>query len=430
MSIRISLMGSCAVLMSASIVVAQSTTRVSVGSGGTQGSLQSNSPSISTHGRYVAFDSFAPDLVASDTNGTGDVFLHDRVTNVTQLLSVDSNGVQGNDESFVSSIAADGTCVVFESLATNLVPNDTNGVDDVFIRDLSTNTTERVSVDSFGNEGNGPSYGPGASHDGRYIVFASSASNLVLGDNNGAKDIFVRDRLLGQTIRVDVDSNGVEANLGAQFAWISDDGRHVAFESLSTNLASGDTNGVLDIFVRDLDHNTTTRVSVDSNGVQANGVSTSAAISANGRFVVFGSVASNLAPGDTNGDWDVFVHDLFTGQTERVSVASDGTGANHYSPRGTISADGRYVAFKSNATNLVPNDTNNASDIFVRDRRRGLTVRVSVSSSGAQANGDSSRPMISADGRHIAFYSYASNLVSGDTNANMDAFVNSFGPIF
>ncbi len=227
--------------------------------------------------------------------------------------------------------------------------------------------------------------------------------------------------------RVSVASNGTQGNDGsAAYSGspaISANGRYVAFASGSSNLVPGDTNDRTDVFVRDLRSGTTRRVSVAGDGTQANHGSHAPAISADGRYVTFASVASNLVPGDTNHTGDVFVRDLRSGTTRRVSVAGNGAQGNHSSYGSAISADGRYVAFLSDASNLVPGDTNGASDVFVRDRRSGTTRRVSVAGNGTQGNLDSGDQAISADGRYVAFDSYASNLVPGDTNDNQDVFV-------
>ena len=214
------------------------------------------------------------------------------------------------------------------------------------------------------------------------------------------------------TERVSVASNGGQADSSSVNPAVSADGRFVAFESDASNLVGGDTNGLNDIFVHDRQTGTTERVSVATGGTEANGVSYTPAISADGRFVAFYSNATNLVGGDTNGTSDVFVHDRQTGTTERVSVATGGAEANGGSSTAAISADGRFVAFHSDATNLVSGDTNGARDIFVHDRQTGTTERVSVATGGAQANSGSANPAISADGRFVAFYSVATNLVS------------------
>jgi Tol biopolymer transport system component len=235
-----------------------------------------------------------------------------------------------------------------------------------------------VSVASDGTQGNSHSVSPSISADGRYVAFSSLASNLVPGDTNGKQDIFVHDRLTGQTTRVSVASDGTQGNGDSDFASISADGRYVAFSSLASNLVAGDTNGTWDVFVHDRLTGQTTRVSVASDGTQGNEDSIGVEISADGRYVAFTSLASNLVAGDTNGTWDVFVHDRLTGQTTRVSVASDGTEGNGHSLYGlSISADGRYVAFASVASNLVSGDANGGiTDAFIAAAVEPTAIRL------------------------------------------------------
>ncbi len=396
------------------------TRRVSVDSAGAEGNGTSfQGFSISADGRFVAFLSYATNLVAGDTNGVADIFVRDRATGTTERVSVDSAGAAGNGSSFEGSISVDGRFVAFDSAATNLVAGDTNGVADIFVRDRATGTTERVSVDSAGAEGNGASSVAAISADGRFVAFLSYATNLVAGDTNGVADIFVRDRATGTTERVSVDSLGTQAD-GESNTFstsISADGRFVAFSSDAANLVVGDTNGVGDIFVRDRSAGTTERISVDSAGAQGNGSSNRPSISADGRFVAFNSDADNLVVGDSNGlmgRLDIFVHDRATGTTQRVSIDSAGAEGNGSSNRPSISADGRFVAYRSSSDNLVAGDTNGTFDIFVHDRAAGTTERISVDSLGTQGNGVSNATAISVDGRFVALYSEATNLVAGD----------------
>ncbi len=406
------------------------TTRVSVSSSGVQGNNDSGSygVAISPDGRFVAFRSYSDDLVAGDTNLTADIFVHDRQTGQTTRVSVDSNGKEANQISLLPSLSFDGRYVAFESLASNLVADDTNGRDDVFVHDRVSGQTVRASLDSNGVEGNDQSGYAALSSDGTTVAFSSLATNLVANDGNDSVDIFVRDLVHGSTERISVDSNGVESNSHSYGAAISSDGRLVAFHSGATNLVTGDTNATYDVFLRDRVAGTTTRISVDSNGNQGDGLSENASMSADGRFIAFESFATNLVIGDTNGTWDVFVHDRSTGQTTRASLDSNSLQANGGSYAPSISADGRFVAFYSYAYLLVPGDSNGLGDLFLRDRTLGATTRIDVSSSGVETNGDSGLPLLSADGRFAAFASFATNLVAGDTNANQDVFVHDNAP--
>ncbi len=288
--------------------------------------------------------------------------------------------------------------------------------------------TERVSVSSDGEQGNSTSQHSSISADARYVAFESWATNLVPGDTNGHQDVFVHDRQTGETTRVSVSSSGEQGNADSWSPSISADGRYVAFESLAYNLVPGDTNGQCAVFVHDCQTGETTLASVSSSGEQGNGASGHPSISADGRYVAFESRAGNLVPGGTNGELHIFVHDRQAGETTRVSISSSGEQANEYSYLPSISGDGRYVAFFGGASNLVPGDTNNRYDVFVHDRQTGQTTRVSVSSSGEQGNAMSENPSISADGRYVAFESYATNLVPDDTNGHWDIFVHECEP--
>jgi dipeptidyl aminopeptidase/acylaminoacyl peptidase len=305
---------------------------------------------------------------------------------LTALVSLNSNGIQGSSDSLYPCISTDGRYVAFTSYATNLVENDTNATSDIFVRDREAWATTRVSVKTDGTQGNDASSNCAISADGRYVAFESYATNLVDNDTNGKRDVFVHDRQTGTTTRVSVKSDGSEANARSEQSAISGDGRYVAFQSQASNLVDGDTNGLQDVFVHDRQTGATTRASVKSDGSQGNGPSYYPSISDDGRYVAFDSRASNLVDGDSNGASDVFVHDRQTGATTRVSVKTDGSEGNNDSDRSTISADGRFVAFASYATNLVEGDTNATKDIFLHDRQAAVTSRVSVDSGGIQGN--------------------------------------------
>ena len=286
-----------------------------------------------------------------------------------------------------------------------------------------------VSVAKYVETVNGHSSRAHISADGRFVAFDSYATNLVAGDTSQTSRVLVHDRSTGATKVVNATGGGAPANANSVSAALTEDGRYVAFASDATNLIPEDTNLFRDIFVRELRTGKTERVSVHTNGAQAvNGHSSHPSISADGRYVAFASEATNLVEGDTNGFTDIFVHDRVAGTTQRVNVATGGAqavGAHSFYP--SISPEGRFVAFVSDAANLVPNDTNNSWDIFVHDRQTQTTSRASVAGGGAQADAGSARPSISADGRYVAFESGAANLVPDDTNGVVDVFVHDRG---
>jgi Tol biopolymer transport system component len=421
-----------ATLPAALATVAEATQleRLSVSSAGIQANRYSFETSVSSDGRFVAFASTGSNLVPNDVNGVADVFLRDRSARTTERVSVTGTGDEPNGASFESSVSADGRFVAFASDASNLVTRDGDNATDVFVRDRALSRTERVSVGAGGVEGNGSSSLCSLSANGRFVAFASTASNLVAGDSNGVRDIFVRDRALGTTERVSASATGRAANGASGQPFVSADGRFVSFTSKASNLVPVDTNGVADVFLRDRTARTTRRVSVRSDGGQPDGPSSESSLSRDGRIVVFQSLASGLVAGDTNAGSDVFVHDRVSRATTRVSVTSGGTEAHGNSSLGeqlAISSDGRLVAFASGAGNLVPDDGNGISDVFVRDRALGSTTRLSLSEAGRAGNGTSWRPAIAPTGSHVAFLSAASNLVPFDTNGVQDVFVN--GPL-
>lgn len=421
------------------------TTRVNVSSEGAEANgLAFNQPVLSADARFIVFPSPASNLVPNDTNvcggaapiflvpGCPDIFVHDRITRTTTRVSVDSAGVQADGASLRAVISADGRIVAFDSLATNLVISDTNGEIDVFVHDRQTGATTRVSVSGTGGQATGQSFSPRLSADGRFVGFASNAPNLVPGDTNGAFDIFVRDRLTGETTRVSVNSLGEQGNADSFIPDLSADGRFVAFSSDASNLVGGPASPFAQVYVHDRLTGTTSRVSVNGSGNAADGHSFNSGMSADGRFVAFVSDGSNLVAGDTNGVRDIFVHDRMTGTTTRVNVDSTGAQANGFSNLSfnggqAISADGRFVTFHSSAPNLVADDTNGVQDVFLHDRLTGITTRVSVDSAGAQGNAASGGAAVNPDGRFVGFISGATNLVAGDTNGTFDAFLHDRG---
>jgi WD40 repeat protein len=425
--------------------IAQSISRISVASDGTQANDGSGSAALSADGRYIAFESLATNLVSGDTNGVADIFVQDRVTHETTRVSVTSDGTQANGVfpgSEYPSISADGRYIAFQSTASNLVNDDTNDAIDVFVYDRQEKHTIRISLSSNGIQGNSFSQYPSISADGHYVTFMSDANNLVSGDTGPYEDIFLHDMETGQTTLVSIASGGSQADNPSQFPVLSADGRYVAFESFAGNLGGGLVYGTPNVFVHDRLTSITIRASLASDGTPGNDQSTRPSISADGRFAMFPSAASNLVPGDANNNCpfgphtpsiyncpDTFVHDIQTAETILVSVSSDNNQGNYGSEGGAISSTGRYVTFTSSSNNLVISDTNGVNDVFLRDMLIGWTTRVSVAANGAESNYYSGTSALSANGHSIAFGSGASNLVSGDTNESNDVFVVDWNPI-
>lgn len=402
---------------------AQTTERVSVNSLGFECNKPCLFPSISADGRYVAFTTTSKNFIPLDGNGTDDVFVHDRVTGITTCVSVNSSGEVGNRASRFASISADGQYIAFVSWASNLLPGYTPTFSSVYVYDMQTGLVERVSDPTSGAYPNGDSTTPTLSADGRFVEFYSRSSNLVSGDTNSYGDIFVFDRQNSTTERVNLSSSGQQSNGQVVAARISEGGHFVVFESVASNLVLGDVAGTMDIFVRNLQTGVTERVSVSSNGTPANDWVDIASISADGRHVAFQSRATNLIVGDINGIQDVFAHDRQTGITTRISENPLGVSASRRSGGPRISADGRYITYSTLAGNLVPGDTNQQSDIFVYDQEFGVTERISLSSAGVEGDRLSHSPVLSSDGQFLAFASDARNLVYGDNNERLDIFV-------
>lgn len=375
----------------------------------------------SEDGLRVVFTSEATDLVEGDTNGAADVFLHDRERGTTIRVSLGAGGGQGAGPSRAAAIDHGATRVAFESLAPDLVPGDTNGLSDVFVRDLERETTVRISVATDGSEADGPSSQPALSPDGRFVVFESEASNLVPGDTNGVRDLFVHDLEDGTTTRVSLADDGAEADGPSFNGFLCGEGR-VAFDSEATNLVPGDTNGVSDVFLRDTIQATTLRISVDSQGAQASGPSARPAGDEAGARIAFESEASDLVADDTNGVADVFLRDLTTGATSRLSVTEDGQEGDGPSGAPSLSGEGHFAVFESDASNLAPDDQNGARDLFCKEVEDGELLRLTVNRDGVQADGPSSAATLSPGELNVVFTSEATNLDEGDTNGVADVF--------
>jgi Tol biopolymer transport system component len=409
------------------------TTRASVATDGTQGNNTSGgvyrSIALGAESRIVVFLSQANNLVSADTNDSMDVFVRDRDTGETTRVSVAFDGAQANDLSYSVSASRNGRFIAFDSRASNLVPDDTNGVADVFVHDRESGEITRVSVASDGSQGNEQTLGSMISADGRFVAFASLASNLVPNDTNSTYDIFVHELATGITTRVNVAMNGSEANAYSADPSISGDGRYVVFDSDATNLFGGDTNTFCDVYIHDRLQSRTRAVTSNVEQGPSNGDSYAPVVSEDGSTVAYMSEASNLVPGDTNNRIDVFVYQRMGQLTSIASVRDDGVQANGPSALPSISADGAAIAFYSNATNLATGDANGTlADVFVHDRFAGTTILASVASDGAGGNLNSSFPVVSANGQSVAFSSAATNLTPGDTNGLTDVFVVDLHP--
>lgn len=398
-----------------SLAVAQTTTRDSLSSAGVQtGAAYAE---ISRDGRFVTFQTQAADVVPGDTNNVFDVFVRDRVTGQTSRVSVGTGGVQSNGTSLDADISADGRFVVFTSAADNLVPGDTNNTADIFCHDRQTGTTTRVSVGTGGTQVVAGGRNGTISADGRYVAFESDDNQIVAGDNCVQEDIFCHDRQTGVTSLVSISNTIGQTFTPRQNPRISDDGNFIVFDSSALDLDANDTNGWRDVWVWSRATNSVSIVSVTAAGVQGNNQSLDACISPDGRYVAFTSYATTFVPNDTNSG-DIFLKDRLTGTLESCSRGLGGVVGTQYAQFSSISDDGRFVVFDSPSTNLVAGDTNAKADVFVHDRALGTTIRASVDSSGAQADGNSGVGRISGDGRRIAFHSSATNLVVPDANGS------------
>ena len=376
-------------------------------------------PALSADGRYVAFTSWASNLTDATPNPNDDqpdVYLRDLLLGSTVRISDPADGGDyANARSTSPSISANGRVVAFASHASDLIEGDPPGfTTDIYVRDLDAGTIERISLALDGvSAPNGESHGPDLSADGRMIAFHSRASDIAAGDvQDNQDDIFVHDRATGTTTKLTPNADSFSHGPA-----ISADGDHVAFHSRATNLVAGDVNGRDDVFVRHLQSGTTELVSVAADGGSADGDSDSAAISANGRYVAFTSSASDLVADDGNDFVDVFVRDLETGTTTLVTRGHDGSPADEHSYNPCISDDGSIIAFHSDASNLTVDDANGSGrDVFVHERASGATSRAHRALDGGSGSGIAENCGLSGDGRRLAFESTSTDLVESDPN--------------
>jgi len=401
----------------------QQTTRISLDDQGNELSDGGVRPILSANGRYAAFTNLT-DSDPADSNGWADVYVRDRLLGTTTLVSTSTAGVQGNFSSVAAAISADGRVVVFTSTSSTLVANDTNSVADVFVRDLDTGITERVSVDSNGVAGPSTSLNPALSPDGRYVCFWSRSA-LVPEDTNNTRDIYVHDRVTGLTERVSVDSDEQQTVLAnGVFSNLSADGNLIIFSSRE-GLVAGDENGTDDVYLRDRAASETHRISLAFDGSEPDNHCYPSAISDDGRFAVYSSTATNLVAGvDNNNFSDVFLFDRVLGTLTRISETPGGMPGNGHSDSVRMSSDGKILAFSSDASDLVPGDTNGDRDAFRYDTSTGVLTRVSVDSAGIETNADITDISLSADGQLVAFATWADNLIAADLNESQDSFIH------
>ncbi|MCY2987439.1 MAG: S8 family serine peptidase, partial [Planctomycetota bacterium] len=367
--------------------------------------------SITADGRYVAFAEqplgFTP----------GDVFVYDRQSRNVERISVADDGTPANDSSGNPSISANGRYVAFDTGGDNLVPGDTNRRRDVFVYDRQAHHVERVSVADDGTQGDGDSFFPEISADGRYVAFLSAASNLIPGSIVGYDRVYVYDRQTGHVELISAADDGTPSNYYCRSPLISADGRYVVFDSEADNLVPGDTNVRQDVFLYDRQTRHIERISVPDDGAQGNGDSYLSRLSEDGRHVAFSSSASNLVSGNANGLDVGFLYDVDARHVERIRVAEDGIQGYDRGSVESFSADGNYISFTALA------DDSGSSEVFVYDRQTRKLASANVAGDGTRGNGSSYGGRLSADGLSITFISYADNLVPGDTNQQSDVLV-------
>jgi len=401
--------------------------RVSVDAAGTEADDGSSSPVMTPDGRFLAFVSSATNLVPGDTNGVADVFVSDLVLGTIERISLGAGGAECDAACSYPAISDDGRYVAFNTSATTLVAGDTNAQLDVYLRDRVSSMTVRLSMGAGGVQGDGPSFGTTMSPDARFVTFASWATNLVPGDTNATRDVFLLDRASGQLERVSVSTVGAQGDGmsggGQLLSYVTADGRFVVFASDATTLVPGDVNGATDVFLRDRNASTTVRLVLGQGGQPPDDATDVTSMTPDGRWIGIASSATNLVAGDTNAGADAFVLDRTLGLIERVSVATGGVESSAGAWGPTLSYDGRFAVFPSAATDLVPNDTNDKRDAFRRDRWAGTTERFVVSYQGVEPGNDIYSLALSARGDRLAFATSAIGLVAADQNTLADVFV-------
>lgn len=381
-----------------------------------------NSTAVSDSGRCIAFYNLSQNLVAGGTPGVGDILLRDRRTRETLRASVNALGVPANNFCFDPAISGDGHFVAYSSTADNLVAGDTNLRSDVFVWNRAVGSVERVSISTSGRQGTEPSSHPSLSAEGRYVAFLSRARQFG-GQFFNINHVYVRDRTLGTTELVSVSTALEPSDRDCNTPRISADGNSVVFWGFASNLVAAPNNLADDVYLHDRTLGTTELISQSSGGVRGSLDSRYPAVSGDGQRVVFQSVQS-FDPLDSNGKWDIYLRDRTLNTTTLISRTSSGNAGDGDSTFPDISRDGDVITFESSATDLVTADGNDATDIFQYTVSTGVMARVSVNDSGIEGLDASRAAALSGDGRLVAFYSKAHNLVPGDQNGEADLFMH------
>ncbi|MBN1374198.1 PD40 domain-containing protein [Candidatus Dojkabacteria bacterium] len=395
--------------------------RVSVHADGSENEHDADVPFISANGRYVAFEGYG--LTDEVSNYYSNVFVRDLDEGTTVLVSREMSGAECSVGSHGASLSSDGRYVVFTSQCALFVPSDSNGQTDVFMKDLVTGTFTRLSTDSSGGEISTETYSAVISANAQYVVFMSPSSEYVPGDANGTYDIFRKDISTGAVLRMSISTEGVDSDDMSSNPAISADGQYIVFDSMATNLILNNLYpGKTDVYIRDVQSSTTSVIGYST--TEPDGDVMGNSLSSDGRYLAFWSDATNFVNDDINYCSDIFVKDMINETYTLVSTSSSGEqGDNDSSSPPKISGNGRYVVFSSEATNFVDIDTNNFADVFIKDLETSTIEMVSVSSSGTQSDSSSYGLDISDDGRYVIFRSDATTLVDNDTNGLTDLFL-------
>lgn len=387
---------------------------------GVQGNYESRAADMSADGRRVAFESKATNLDPLDTDLSPDIYVKDLASGEVVLASVAparhrgrgkaNQPRKGNGYSLRPSLSADGTRVAFDTGSYNLLPDDPTGDLDIYVKDLVTGELLLASTATDGTKANGYSARASISDDGTKVAFQSTATNLDPADGDPTYDVYVKDLVTGSVSLASVTAGGTKGNSYSFSPAISPDGTMVAFASQATNLDPADTDSITGLYVKDLLTGELFLASASDQGVSGDGASFGASLSRDGRMVAFTSQATNLDPGDGQAGEDVYVKDLASGDLALVSTAENGTKGNGVSHLGSISADGRLVAFDSVSTNLDAADQDNIDDVFLKDLAAGGVTLLSVRADGVKGDGHSGAASSSADATRVAFGSGATNL--------------------